>query len=105
MEVYEYQTASGRRPYLEWIRQLKDRQSAFVVRNRIKRLRLGQLGDHRHVGSGVFELRIFFGPGYRIYCLMDGDRRVILLIGGDKDSQERDIAKAKDYAVDYWRRK
>ena len=105
MEVFEYQTSSGRRPYLEWIRQLKDRQGVFVIRNRIKRLRLGQFGDHRSVGNGVSELRIFFGPGYRVYYLMDGERLIILLSGGDKESQSRDIEKAKEFAMDYWRRK
>jgi putative addiction module killer protein len=105
MEIFEYQTSSGRRPYLEWIRQLKDRQGAAVIRNRINRLRLGQFGDHRSIGDGVWELRLFSGPGYRIYYLMDGRQIVILLFGGDKDSQSRDIVKVKEFSVDYWRRK
>ena len=60
MEVIEYQTSAERKPYVEWIRDLKDRQGVAVIRNRIKRLRMGQFGDHRSVGGGVWELRIFF---------------------------------------------
>src|ERR1019366_8273050 len=103
MEVIEYQTSAERKPYVEWIRDLKDRQGVAVIRNRIKRLRMGQFGDRRSVGGGVWELRIFFGPGYRIYYILDGERLVILLSGGDKDSQFRDIDKAKLFAADYWR--
>ena len=105
MEVLEYQTATGRKPYVEWIRRLKDRQGVGIIRNRIKRLRLGQFGDHRSVGYGVLELRIFFGPGYRVYCLRDGEHFVVLLCGGDKGSQFRDIEAARLFAADYWRRK
>ena len=105
MEVLEYQTTTGRRPYVEWVRQLKDKPTEAIIRSRIKRLRQDNFGDHRSVGSGVWEMRIFFGPGYRVYYLMDGWHLVILLCGGDKDSQMRDIVMAKDFAADYWRRK
>ncbi len=105
MEILEYQTENGRRPYVEWIRGLKDRHGAAVIRNRLKRIRLGQFGDHRSVGAGVWELRIFFGPGYRIYYLLDGNQVVVLLCGGDKDSQVPDISVARLFANDYWRRK
>jgi len=105
MEVIEYQDSTERKPYVKWIRELKDRQGVAVIRNHIKRLRMGHFGDHRSVGDGVWELRIFFGPGYRIYYLLDGERLVVLLCGGDKDSQHRDIDKAKLFAADYWRRK
>jgi putative addiction module killer protein len=71
----------------------------------VERIRLGNFGDHRAVGEGVSELRIHFGPGFRVYFLRDGDALIILLCGGEKRSQERDIARAKAYAADYWRRK
>ena len=105
MNVLEYQTANGQRPYQEWIRNLKDRQGVRIIHVRMARLRLGMFGDHRYVADGVWELRIFFGPGYRIYYLLDGNDLVILLCGGDKDSQNQDIDKAKTFAADYWRRK
>ena len=105
MNVLEYQTANGQRPYQGWIRNLKDRQGVEIIHVRMARLRLGMFGDHRYVADGVWELRIFFGPGYRIYYLLDGDDLVILLCGGDKDSQNQDIDKAKTFAADYWRRK
>ena len=105
MEVVEYVTIGGRRPYVEWVRQLEDKRGAAIIRNRIGRLRQGHFGDRRNVGNGVWELRIFFGPGYRVYGIQDGEQIVILLCGGDKDSQSQDIEKAKEYASDYWRRK
>ena len=67
---------------------------------RLKRVKNGNFGDHRSVGDGVVELRIDFGPGYRIYLGQDGDR-VILLCGGTKRSQEEDIKTAKKYWKDY----
>ena len=103
--ILEYQTPSEKRPYVEWIRELKDRQAAAIIRTRINRVRLGQFGSHRNVGDKVWELKISFGPGYRVYYLMDGENMVILLCGGDKSTQSRDIEKAKEYAADYWRRK
>jgi putative addiction module killer protein len=71
----------------------------------VTRMELGHFGVHRHVGDGVWELKIRYGPGYRVYYIRDGERLIILLCGGDKGSQERDIARAKTYAADYWRRK
>ena len=105
MDVLEYQTSGGRRPYVEWIRRLKDRQGVAIIRNRIKRIRLGHFGSHRSLGGSVWELKIFFGPGYRVYYLLDGEQLVLLLCGGDKDSQVRDIEVAKQFAADYWTRK
>ena len=83
----------------------KDKLGAAIIRNRVRRLRQGHFGDHRNVGDGVWELRIFFGPGYRVYYLLDGECLVILLCGGDKDSQDKNIGMAKHFAADYWRRK
>ncbi len=64
----------------------------------MRRLAYGNPGDVKSVGDGVYELRLFFGPGYRIYFTYRGDELVLLLSGGDKDSQERDVAKAKQVA-------
>lgn len=65
----------------------------------------GNLGDVKSVGDGVHELRLAFGPGYRIYFGADGDELIILLCGGDKGSQDKDIRKAKEFLADYWRQK
>jgi putative addiction module killer protein len=105
IELLDYVAPDGDRPYPEWLRSLKDRRAANLVRSRVERTRLGNFGDHRSVGEGVSELRIHFGPGFRVYFLQDGPTVVVLLCGGEKRSQERDIARAKAYAADYWRRK
>ncbi len=71
----------------------------FVIAGRIARFELGLLGDVKSVGDGVLEARVDFGPGYRLYFVRRGDRLIVLLVGGDKSSQPRDIARAKDMAA------
>ena len=95
--VHNYQTISGNKPFGEWFASLKDRKTRSLVRIRINRLRLGNFGDCRHLGEGIYELRINYGPGYRVYFGdLDGEH-VILLCGGDKKTQTRDIEKARKY--------
>ena len=86
-----------------WLSKLKDRRAAARVLVRINRLAAGNPGDVRPVGHGVSELRIAYGPGYRIYYLQDGDRVILLLTGGDKSSQDADIRQAHQIAAE-WRR-
>lgn len=86
-----------------WLRKLKDRRAAARVLIRIDRLAAGNPGDVKPVGRGISELRINYGPGYRVYFLREGDRLVLLLTGGDKSSQEADISAAHSIA-DTWRR-
>lgn len=81
-----------------WLSGLRDRQALLAIGVRLARLARGLLGDHRPVGDGVSELRIHFGPGYRIYLVQRGDVLIVLLHGGDKSSQGRDIEKAKAIA-------
>ena len=81
--------------YAKWFDNLKDRRGKAVIITRIRRLSLGNLGDVKPIGEGVSELRIDFGPGYRIYFTQRGAQLVILLAGGDKKTQDRDIALAK----------
>ena len=81
-----------------WLGSLRDRLGRAAIDGRLLRLRYGQLGDVRPVGGGVSELRIHVGPGYRVYFLKRGDVLVILLCGGDKDSQGEDIESAKAMA-------
>lgn len=80
--------------FAKWLDGLKDRRAAARVIVRIERLALGNSGDIKPVGSGVSELRIDYGPGYRLYLARKGSTVVILLCGGDKTTQQRDIAKA-----------
>jgi putative addiction module killer protein len=84
--------------YALWFTSLRDRTAKARIDIRIRRLSLGNLGDTRPVGEGVTELRIHYGPGYRIYLKKQDDALVILLAGGDKSSQDKDIRLAKDLA-------
>ncbi len=77
--------------FAAWLRALRDRQARARIQVRIDRLSLGNAGDVEAVGEGVSELRIHYGPGYRIYFVRRGDRLIILLAGGDKSSQDRNI--------------
>ncbi len=84
--------------YAEWFAELRDRQARARIDVRIRRLSLGNPGDVRPVGEGVSELRIDYGPGYRVYFVQRGSTLVILLAGGDKRTQNRDIQTALDLA-------
>jgi putative addiction module killer protein len=90
-----YEQKRGKSPFLAWLLNLKDIKARATIRARINRLELGNFGDCKSVGNGVLELRISFGPGYRVYLGRDGSTLVVLLCGGDKSSQVKDIAKAK----------
>ncbi len=81
-----------------WLDKLRDRQAKRIIISRIDQLAYGLLGDIKPVGEGISELRIHYGPGYRIYCKQQREILIILLCGGDKSTQERDIAKAKRLA-------
>ncbi len=81
--------------FAEWLTNLRDRQGRAKILSRIDRLEEGNPGVMRSVGSGVFEMKIDFGPGYRVYYIHRGEEVVILLCGGDKDTRERDIQRAK----------
>ncbi|MDO9384782.1 MAG: type II toxin-antitoxin system RelE/ParE family toxin [Hyphomicrobiaceae bacterium] len=89
--------------FASWVDDLKDRKTRVRILDRIDRLAGGNFGDRAPVGSGVFELRLHFGPGYRIYYVRQGDTVVVLLCGGDKASQTRDIRRAQKMAEE-WKR-
>jgi putative addiction module killer protein len=84
--------------FADWLRDLRDRQGRAKILARIDRLEDGNPGDTRSVGAGVVEMRIDFGPGYRVYYVERGEVAVILLCGGDKSTQEHDIRRAKALA-------
>ena len=99
--VESYATPEGRSPFNEWIRSLKDKKAIARILQRIDRVRLGNFGDCRSVGKGVFELRIHFGPGFRVYFGVANEQLIILLSGGDKSSQKKDIVTAQIYWKEY----
>ena len=95
-----YETENHREPFREWLRNLKDKVARAAIRNRLNRVQSGNFGNCEPVGEGVLELKIYFGPGYRVYFGVD-DNIVILLWGSDKDAQQRAISIAKDFWRDY----
>ena len=84
--------------YADWFSSLRDRATKSRIDIRIRRLSLGNPGDVKPVGEGVSELRVDYGPGYRVYFIKKADLYVVLLVGGDKSSQAVDISKAKALA-------
>jgi putative addiction module killer protein len=87
--------------FSKWLRKLKDQAGRRAIVARIRRVSTtDNFGDHASVGDGVSELRIHVGPGYRIYYTIRGEQIVLLLCGGDKGSQDRDIERAKEMAAD-----
>lgn len=99
---YSYHVVEVRqtREFAKWLKSLRDERAAAKIAQRIVRLQSGLLGDVKPVGGGVSELRIDYGPGYRVYFANQGRVIVILLCGGDKDTQAADIKRAKALAAD-----
>ena len=87
--------------FLEWVDNLSDLRARARIQARVKRLATGNPGDVRPVGSGVSEMRIHFGPGYRVYFTRRDESVLLVIAGGDKDSQSRDIEKAIRIAKDF----
>jgi putative addiction module killer protein len=96
-QLIEYDGAGGRAPFRQWLARLKDKKTVARIDARLLRLRRGNFGDTKGVGDGVHELRVDYGPGYRVYFARHGDTVIVLLIGGDKSSQASDIKTAKEY--------
>jgi len=102
--IHEYLTQNNSSPFGDWLSQINDKRARALVRTRLDRVRLGNLGDCKPVGDNIHELRIHYAQGYRIYFALDGNKIVLLLCGGSKKTQKRDILKAKEYWADYKRR-
>jgi len=94
-EIKKLELQNGLVPFDEWFDSLRDRKMQTAVDARLARVRAGNFGDHKSVGSGVFELRIVLGPGLRVYYGLHGKEVVVLVGGGDKSSQARDIRRAQ----------
>ena len=103
-KLVQYEAEDGSCPFASWFGKLEVR-AALKVRTALARMEAGNLGDVKPVGTGVSERRINFGPGYRVYFGQDGEELVILLVGGTKQRQQRDIEQAKELWADYKRRK
>jgi putative addiction module killer protein len=93
-----YYTVRQTPAFAQWLAGLRDRAAVGRINVRIRRLSLGNPGDVRPVGAGVSELRIDYGPGYRVYLIHRGPQTVVLLCGGDKSTQDRDVGRAKELA-------
>ena|SRR5438132_3128338 len=96
-----YVTHTGSVPFEEWLLRLRDARARARIRARLARVRLGNLGDAHTVGGGVWELRIDYGPGYRVYYAQSGPATLLLLCGGDKTTQGADIRQAQTYWTTY----
>jgi putative addiction module killer protein len=103
IEILIFRTKTGKEPFSDWIRDLRNLTAKQKIFARMDRLTQGVFGDFKAVGEGVFELR--FANGIRIYFGRVGNQIVLLLFGGDKSSQKKDIAKAKEYWEEYHEQK
>ena len=103
-EIFYYETSDGKQPFRDWFLSLGDRVTRNKIDARIRRVESGNFGYCESVGEGVMELKIDFGPGYRVYFGQIGSTLVILLTGGDKSTQRKDIKTAHEYWADYRRR-
>ncbi|ELN1490744.1 type II toxin-antitoxin system RelE/ParE family toxin [Escherichia coli] len=101
-----YQTENGEIPYTDWMKKLrrKDQAAALKVDSRIARAMSGNFGDHKFERDGVWELRIDYGPGYRVYYSIEDGEIILLLIGGNKKTQTADLDKAVSYLQDFKKR-
>ena len=100
-----YESANGEKPYENWLRALKDKRAQAKIAARVDRAEIGNFGKYRELQNGVYEIKEDFGPGYRVYFGIDGDEIILLLCGGDKGSQGRDIERAKKFWKEYNERK
>lgn len=100
LRIREYVASDGRNSFREWLETLEAAARARI-QARVLRFEMGNLGDHKSVGAGVWEARLVFGPGYRIYFGKNGQSVILLLVGGTKASQTQDIRRAQGFWRDY----
>ena len=101
IEIEVYETRQGKLPFNEWLINLADIQARQKIRTRLGRLNLGNFGNFEPIGDGVYELKIDSGPGYRVYFAHIKKATILLLCGGSKKTQKKDIIRAKDYHLDF----
>jgi len=102
--IIVFRTATNKEPFTDWLKSLRDAQNRRRILRRLNRLERGNFGDCKPVGKGVNELRVDYGPGYRVYYGKSEMTIVILLCGGSKKSQSKDIQLAQAYWADFQRR-
>jgi putative addiction module killer protein len=100
-QIVFYADRDGNEPFQVWLADLRDTKGRRRILNRLLRVQQGNYGDVEPIGEGLSELRLFFGPGYRVYFGEDAGNIVVILCGGDKDSQSQDIENAKIYWQEY----
>ena len=100
-EIELYITPEGKIPFSDWLDSLKSKRIKAEVNRRLERATAGNFGDHKSVGEDVYEIRITYGPGYRIYYATVDNKIILLLCAGEKDTQAADVKKAKKYWRDY----
>lgn len=98
--IIVYKNHNDEEPFTDWLFSLRDTLTRHRIETRIDRIRQGNYGDHKRF-HGIIELRLDFGKGYRLYCGEEGHTLIVLLMGGDKSSQDKDIKKALGYWRDY----
>lgn len=103
-EIRFYRTPDGKEPFTYWFETLKDKTIRAQLKNRLERVAVGNYGDCKALGDGIFELRIHYGPGYRVYFSEKGNYFILFLAGGTKSNQQKDIKKAKAYWADFQER-
>lgn len=104
VEIYTlqiYVTKHGKLPFVDWLESLEDKMVRYRIKERLDRVALGNIGDYKYIAEGVLELRLDFGSGYRIYFGKEKNNLILLLCGGNKQSQKQDIKKAVYYWKDY----
>jgi len=102
--IIEYTDEKGRSPYAQWLGKLKDPRAKAKIIMQVDKMELGLFGDVEPIGEGLSELRIHYGPGYRVYYAKEDRQVYLLLCGGDKSTQSKDIRNAKAYWKDHkWR--
>jgi putative addiction module killer protein len=101
VKVLIYEDINGKAAYSHWLDNLRDQRAAAKIEVRVRRIRLGNLGYWDPVGEGVGEIKIDYGPGYRVYFGRVGSTIVVLLCGGDKKTQKKDIERAKEFWRDF----
>jgi len=103
-EIIFYREGDGKIPFQQWLLTLNNRMKSIVIR-RLEHVRNGLLGDYKPIEEGIFELRIHAEQGVRLYFALEGQKIILLLCGGDKSDQRKDMKKAKRYYADYKKRK
>src|SRR5574344_348308 len=100
-DIEIYRTQDGKEPFYIWYKSIKDKKTKIRIDKRIDRIIEGNFGDYKIITENLFELRLTFGSGYRIYYTIENNKIVLLLVGGEKSSQVKDIQKAKSYLKEY----